>query len=104
MGLMSNCRSDSCLMVMPDDRLTLFIANTLGESILVEVLKSAVYFITNSSHSNFKHHMTRKNFMESKYCYFFIQGSGLDQLIETYALEYDPEIIRDKFNFYVRHS
>ena len=88
---------------MVSDMITLLLANTLGESILVEVFKSAAYFITHSSSPKSRHYMTQNKISESRQCYFFIQGSGLDQLIEAYALEYDPQTLRNEFNFYVKH-
>lgn len=87
------------------DMIMLLLATTMGESILVETLRSAAYFVTRSA-NNFqpKHHVTRELLREARNCYFFIQGTGLDELIATYSLDYDPEIIRQGFNFYVRQS
>ena len=81
----------------------ILLATTMGESILIETLRSAVYFLSHSANIP-QHRRDRSLFQESKYCYFFIQGTGLDELIESYALDYDPDQIRNGFNFYVRHS
>lgn len=90
---------------MSDDFIQMFMTNTIGESILVETLKSAAYFITRSNGSfHPKHHVTKAYLQEAGYCYFFVQSTGLDLLIERYRLDYDPSEVRNVFNYYVRHT
>jgi len=87
-----------------DEFVYLLMTNTLGESILVETLRSAAYFLTHSGNEfKPKHHITRHFLQESRYCYFFVQGTGLDLLIKRFHLEYDPEQIRQTFNYCARH-
>ena len=82
---------------MPDNDLIKFmIMNTIGESVLIETLRSAAYFVTRSSNG--------QRFNESSACYLFVQGTGLDVLIQRFHLDYDPEKIRDTFNYCVRHA
>ena len=92
-------------MIDSDNSLRLLMTNTLGESILVETLRSAAYFITRS-HNGFKpqHHVTRNFLNESRYCYFFVQSTGLDVLIQRFHLEYDPDEVRNVFNYCIRHA
>lgn len=88
-----------------DEFVQLVMTNTIGESILVETLRSAAYFIMRSS-SQFKpkHHVTKSFLQESRYCYYFVQGTGLDLLIQRFHLEYDPDQIRNTFNYCLRHT
>lgn len=90
-------------MVATSDMVMILLTNTLGQSILIETLKSAFFFITCSNNVP-KHFRDRPLFEESKACYFFIQGTGFDELISSYYLDYDPDSIRDGFNYYVRHQ
>ena len=90
-------------MVATSDMIMLLLTNTLGESILVETIRSAAYFL-NYSNNIPKHKRDRPIFQESQYCYFFLQGTGLDQLIESYCLDYDPDTLRQGFNYCVRHT
>lgn len=92
-------------MMQSDDLVRILMTNTLGESILIETLRSAAYFVTRSANGfQPRHHITRSFLNESRHCYYFIQGTGLDILISNYGLEYDPDTIRDSFNYYLRHS
>src|SRR3990167_5021090 len=87
-----------------DDIIHLIFINTMGESILVETLRSAAYFVMRSG--NFCSHRpeTVKFFKKSRHCYFFMQSTALDVLIRTYDLCYDPEELRQDFHYLVTHS
>lgn len=74
----------------------LLLLNTLGLSILTETLYSAQFIYTQSGR--------RSDILEHQACYAFIQGSGLDMLLEQYGLEYDPDGIRNGFNYYLRRA
>jgi len=89
---------------MEEDILHLLMANTIGESVLIETLRSAAYFATRS-HNGFKPkgYYYNNYFRESRDCYFFVQGTGLDMLIDRFNLDYDPNQIRGCFNYYIRH-
>lgn len=91
-------------MIGSSELVRVLLMNTIGQSILIETLKSAHYFITHSNGFDPKHHVTKRNFLDSKQCYFFMQGTGLDTLIQSYELDYNPETLRDGFNYYARHS
>ena len=87
------------------DFIQMFMMNTIGESILVETLKSAAYFITRSNGTfQPKHHVTKSYLQEAGYCYFFVQGTGLDLLIHRYRLDYNPDELRNTFNYYAKHT
>jgi len=91
-------------MEASSNMIMMLLTNTMGESILVETLKAAAYFISRSANSlKPKHHVTRAQLQEGRYCYYFIQGTGLDILIEEFELEYDPETLRNSFNYFLRH-
>lgn len=90
-------------MIMDAETLRIIMINTLGESVLIETLKAASFFVTHSSSHERKDRECRLNFLESKECYFFVQGTGLDLLIQRFSLLYDADTVRDNFNYYVRH-
>lgn len=69
--------------------------NTLGLSILSQTLKTASLFFSNNPHYGTK---------ETKSCYAFVQGTGLDTLIFAYGLEFDPENLRQSFNYYIKRK
>lgn len=88
-----------------DEQMRMLIMSSMGEAIIVETMKSAAYFVSRSG-NNFKpkHHVTKQFLQESRYCYYFVQGTGLDILINDYQLDLDPEELRNQFNYLVRHS
>lgn len=76
-------------------------ANTLGHSVLIETLKMAAYYL---NHSNGTIQTKVFQFTEAKSCYMFVQGTGLNALINHFGMDYDPETLRDGFNYCVRRS
>lgn len=70
----------------------LMMMNTIGMSILAETMIQASRFIY------LKH--PSKNGVTAQ-CYAFIQGTGLDILLGSYGLDYDPEYLRSGFNYYL---
>jgi len=92
---------------MTEDRelVRILMMTTLGESILVETLKSAASFITRSHNGvSKKGYYSRNTFKEAMQCYYFVQGTGLDILIESYELDYNAEEIRKGFNYQIRRK
>lgn len=87
-------------MLIPDSsQLTsLLIANTLGLSVVTEVLKAAYSFFSPQRRGHFT---TRTECEES---YALIQGSGLEMILETYHLDYDAESLRSGFNYFLKRS
>ena len=77
------------------------LANTIGEAMLIETLKMAVFFLHNSS--NFSNY-TKTMYREAKGCYMFIQGSGLDMALARFGLDYDAQLLRNEFNYCMRRS
>ena len=92
-------------MMTSDDFVQIFMMTTLGESILVETLRSAAYYITRSNGLFKPSHYRDKSFLkEAGNCYFFIQSTGLDVLIKYYHLDYNADDVRSTFNYCVRHA
>lgn len=96
---------------MDDRMIMMLLVNTMGESILVETLKSAASFIARSGNDTrvagtdyYSKYGRRYYQKELRECYLFIQGTGLNALIHDYNLSYDPDILRESFNYYVRHA
>ena len=69
--------------------------NTLGLSVLSQTLRTAAKFVYLKPSS--------RNTI-TKECYYFVQGTGLEILLNTYGLFYDPENIRINFNYYVKRK
>jgi len=82
-------------MINSADLISLMMLNTLGMSILTETLRSA-------SSANFAN--LYLSGPESEQCYLFVQGTGLDILIDTYDLGYEPGRLRMTFNYCYRIS
>ena len=80
------------------------IVNTLGQSALIETLRMAAYYVTHSNGIQTKSHMFTIEIKEARSCYFYIQGTGLNMLLEKFNLDYDPDRIRESFNYCVRKS
>ena len=73
----------------------LLVANTIGLSILSETLLTASRIVFESTGK------VKKS--ESTLCYLWVQGTGLDNLLLDYRLDYNPDDIRTGFNYYMRH-
>lgn len=74
----------------------LLMANTIGLSILYETLRTAAKYPVNDPCKKAGHRVTD--------CYCFVQGSGLDNLLVQYDLDYNPYYIREIFNDYLGHK
>ena len=90
--------------LLDSERSFIAIANTMGHSVLIETLREAFYYVNHSNGTGFKCRPTQIRFNESKACYFFVQGTGLQTIIDRFGMLYDGENIRDRFNYLVRHS
>ena len=78
--------------------------NTLGLSALTETFKAAAFFVSNSyrtvDDSRFnRHYMAhlKMDLREGEECLAFINGTGLDVMLESYYLAYNPERLRTQF-------
>lgn len=71
----------------------LLLANTLGLSIISENLRTASRFFIPTS----------KPSLEVREAYMFIQGTGLEEVLYHYGINYDADCIRNGFNYYMRH-
>lgn len=80
-------------MLNSSELMTIFYMGTIGLSILYETLCTA---------SKINYYKQAKG-GEVKACYMWVQGTGLDVLIESYEMDYDPEKLRNGFNWYLRH-
>ena len=83
----------------------ILMANTMGHSIIIEVFNSAVSYYTHSSGLYNGHGRTsRRIFLEGSACYAFIQGTGLDLLLDRYFMDYNPSRLREGFNWCLKKS
>jgi hypothetical protein len=76
-----------------DDVFPLMMLNTIGVSVLVEVLKSASKIFTSGNTNYYKARVHN----ESQRCFAFVRGTGLEFVINTYHLDYDAEKLKDAF-------
>lgn len=74
----------------------LLLINTIGQCLLQEELMTA------SRMPFHKIYHASWNLLKTKESYVFIQGTGLDMLIERFGLDYDAENLRGLFNYYLR--
>lgn len=77
------------------DVLNFLLMNTLGMSVLVEVLNKAKLFAKRIDSPFIK---SGKNY-ESRSCFYFVQGTGLNILVDKFSLGYDPEELKTNFNY-----
>jgi len=88
-------------MLNTEQMTQLMMLNTLGLSILVETFKMAAYFMINTNgngHRTYKDmHCLTEIKSESRACFAFIQGTGLEQLINNYYLNLNAEELRKTF-------
>ena len=89
-GSHSMCQSTSC------DLQTLMIMNTIGLSILIDTLKDARYYYKRSNN------ISARRIEEFQSSAAYIQGTGINLIIESYHMNYDPEAIKNGFFYCMR--
>lgn len=90
-----NYHTESLGIVYSSDVMRFLMMNTLGMSVLIEVLKMAKAF----SHVADKPHPSNGYYHEAEKCFIFVQGTGLNMLVDKYSLGYDPEELKVTFNY-----
>ena len=78
------------------------VVNSLGRTVLIETIKAAAFYVTHSDGVHTKSKVM--SLKESSFCYAFVQGTGLQLLIDRFGLAYDADKIQDTFNYCVRRS
>ena len=78
------------------------LANTLGHAVLVETLRMAAYYINHSNGTAHKNWHSIQRIREASSCYTYIQGTGLEYILQTYDLRYDADKLRKDFSWCVR--
>ncbi len=82
-------------MIDSSDLAYFMMLNTIGLSSLCQTLRTAARAkFTNAESSK----------TEAQQCYLFIQGTGLNQMIEEYHLGYNAESLRMSFNYYYKNK
>lgn len=88
-----------------DRNFTIALANTLGHAVLIETFRQAVYYVHHSNGTAFKSRAWKRGITyDARSCFLFIQGTGLNVLLDYYDLNYNPDYLRSSFNYCVRHS
>lgn len=80
------------------------VVNSLGNTVIIETFKAAAFYISHSSGVEGHSRSFLMQFREAQECFIFIQGTGLDILINRFGLAYNPDNLRDTFNYCVRRS
>mgnify|MGYP001569631521 CR=1 FL=1 len=75
---------------MLDSSQLMLLTNTIGLSILIETLKQAGELFLNV-------HPRQSILRESRSCFAFIQGSGLEMLLQEWNLDYEAKHLRRAF-------
>jgi len=84
-------------MANSTDLVGLLLTNTIGMSILCETIKTAGYMFIHSGVVSKRSHSSKTMMNESKDCFAFIQGTGLELLMEDYGIGYDADNLRITF-------
>jgi len=80
--------------------------NTIGLCVLMQNLQSAAYYISHTNANIFQYkrkHEFLYRMKDGSASYAFINGSGLDVMLNQYALDYDAEKLRDGFFYAMRN-
>ena len=86
---------------MQDESYFIALANTLGHSVLIETVRSAAYYVANSNcHTSDRMKIAR--IKEGSSCFIFIQGTGLDNFIQRYCMDYNPDTLREGIQYCLR--
>ena len=80
------------------------IVNSIGNAVLIETIKMAAYYVNHSGNYSGHSFTFISNMKEAKTCYAFVQGTGLQLLIDRFGLAYHADKIQDTFNYCVRKS
>ena len=80
------------------------LANTMGHSVLVETMKMAAYYVQHSNGVFKGQAFIHRHMKEAKSCFLFVQGTGLEVIINRFGMSYDSEALKHGFNYYLRHS
>lgn len=89
-----------------DSKISEYVAlvNTLGETVLVETLRMAAYYVYHSSGISYYKHGVMIQLNEARKCYAFVQGTGLQTIINHFGLLYDSERLKETFNYCLKKS
>jgi len=80
------------------------IVNSLGRTVLVETIRMAAFYVHHSGSYLGHSRSFVMDIKEGKSCFVFVNGTGLQLLINKFGLAYDAEKIMDTFNYCVRKS
>ena len=69
------------------------LANTIGHTILLRTLELAAHYLTHSANNQYK----TQFYYDTKRCYAFVQGTGLDVILNQYGMSYDSDKLRKGF-------
>lgn len=86
---------------MIDQSAFFMLASTMGQSILIETLRSAAYYACNSNNHPTEKKMVAR-YKEASSCFLFVQGTGLEELIQSYCMDYDADKLREGFSYCLR--
>lgn len=80
------------------------VVNSLGRTVLIETIRMAAFYVSHSGSYQGHNRTFISQIKEGRSCYAFVQGSGLQVLIDRFGLAYHADKIQDTFNYCVRKS
>ena len=80
------------------------LVTSMGQSVLIETIKMAAFYVNHSGSYTAHSRSFNMNLKEARSCYVFVQGTGLQVLINRFGLAYDADKIQETFNYCVRRS
>lgn len=75
----------------------LIFINTLGMTSLVQALTEASYMFAGSNHTWCTRAQTGITQKAARQSFLFIQGTGLEMMLEQYCIDLNPEELRNGF-------
>jgi hypothetical protein len=79
-------------LVQTDYR-NLLMMTTLGMQVIKQALQDAAYYVTHTSGT-----FNRKAMTASYEAYMFVQGTGLEMVIQKFAIDLNAEVLKEEFN------
>lgn len=90
-------------MLKPDEIQHIIFINTLGLSVLLQTLRTASYVFLTSNQSGRPISGSGRTKKEAVECFAFIQGTGLELLLQRHHIDMDANTLRYGFYTAIGH-
>lgn len=78
--------------------MALLMMNTIGLAVVIDACRSAMYYVTHTG-CLLRNNYQKETMKKGSSALAFIEGSGLDIVLNTYYLHFDPDSLRNVFHF-----